>query len=57
MAEQFDYDYIADGSIVPANLGVNPALTITALSEHMMSGIPNNPEGTTKPAPRPSRAV
>ncbi len=55
----FGYDdfYIADGSIVPANLGVNPALMITALSEHIMAGIPDNPEGTTKPAPRPSRVV
>lgn len=37
----FGYEglYVADGSLVPANLGVNPALTITALSEHVMSGI------------------
>ncbi len=32
--------YIADGSIVSANLGVNPSLTITALAEHVMSAIP-----------------
>lgn len=32
--------YVADGSVVPANLGVNPSLTITALAEHIMSGIP-----------------
>jgi cholesterol oxidase len=31
--------YIIDGSIVPANPGVNPALTITALAEHAMSKI------------------
>jgi cholesterol oxidase len=31
--------YIVDGSIVPANPGVNPSLTITALSEYAMSGI------------------
>ncbi len=38
----FGYEglYIADGSAVPANLGVNPALTITALAEHIMSGVP-----------------
>jgi cholesterol oxidase len=34
--------YVADGSLVPANLGVNPALTITALSEYVMSGIPDH---------------
>jgi cholesterol oxidase len=35
--------YILDGSIVPCNLGVNPSLTITALSEYAMSHIPVNP--------------
>jgi cholesterol oxidase len=33
---------ICDGSILPANPGVNPSLTITALAEHVMSGIPPN---------------
>lgn len=32
--------YIVDGSIVPANPGINPSLTITALSEYAMSKIP-----------------
>lgn len=32
--------YILDGSAVPANLGVNPSLTITALAERAMSLIP-----------------
>ncbi len=38
----FGYDnmFITDGSIVPANLGVNPSLTITALAEYVMSHIP-----------------
>ncbi|NOZ61096.1 MAG: GMC family oxidoreductase [Calditrichaeota bacterium] len=38
----FNYEnlYIVDGSIVPANLGVNPSLTITALAEYIMSHIP-----------------
>ncbi len=51
----FGYDglYVADGSLVPANLGVNPSLTITALSELVMAGIPPNPAGTPRPAPRP----
>ena len=31
--------YVVDGSAVPVNLGVNPALTITALAEHAMSFI------------------
>ena len=32
--------YIVDGSIMPANPGVNPSLTITALAEYAMSKIP-----------------
>lgn len=32
--------YILDGSIMPGNLGVNPSLTITALSEYAMDQIP-----------------
>jgi len=32
--------YIVDGSIIPANLGVNPSLTITALAEYVTSHIP-----------------
>jgi cholesterol oxidase len=31
--------YIIDGSVMPANPGVNPALTITALAEYAMSRI------------------
>jgi len=33
--------YICDGSVVSANLGVNPSLTITALTERAMSFIPH----------------
>ena len=32
--------YVVDGSIVPANLGVNPSLTITALAEYIMDQFP-----------------
>lgn len=39
---------ILDGSIVPCNLGVNPSLTITALSEYAMSHIPAKPGTTAK---------
>jgi cholesterol oxidase len=34
---------ICDGSAVPANIGVNPSLTITAMAEHAMSQIPPAP--------------
>ena len=37
--------YIIDGSIMPANPGVNPSLTITALAEYAMSKIPKNSTG------------
>ena len=36
--------YVCDGSVVAANLGVNPSLTITALAERAMSFIPPNAE-------------
>jgi cholesterol oxidase len=38
----FGYErfYITDGSIIPVNLSVNPSLTITALSEWVMSHVP-----------------
>jgi cholesterol oxidase len=32
--------YVVDGSAVPVNLGANPALTITALAEHVMAAVP-----------------
>jgi cholesterol oxidase len=31
---------VCDGSAIPANVGVNPSLTITALAEHAMSRVP-----------------
>jgi cholesterol oxidase len=33
--------YVVDGSVVPANPGVNPSLTITALAEYAMSKVPS----------------
>lgn len=41
--------HVADGSAVSANLGVNPSLTITAMTERAMSFWPNRGE----PDPRP----
>jgi cholesterol oxidase len=38
--------YITDGSVVQGNIGVNPSLTITAMSEYAMSKIPEK-EGNT----------
>lgn len=35
---------ITDGSTVPANVGVNPSLTITAMAEEAISHIPNKQE-------------
>jgi len=44
-----DFDYVVigsgfGGSVVPVNLGVNPSLTITALSEYIMSQLPAKAE-------------
>ncbi len=41
--------HIVDGSAVTANLGVNPALTITAQAERAMSLWPNNGEVDLRP--------
>jgi cholesterol oxidase len=40
--------YITDGSVIQGNIGVNPSLTITALSEYCMNGIPPGKDSQIK---------
>ncbi|MBS4753871.1 GMC family oxidoreductase [Nocardioides sp. zg-ZUI104] len=43
--------HVIDGSAVAANLGVNPSLTITAMSERAVAMWPNKGEPDPRPAP------
>lgn len=43
--------HVVDGSAISANLGVNPALTITAQAERAFSLWPNKGESDPRPAP------
>lgn len=40
---------VCDGSAISANLGVNPSLTITAMTERAMSFVPNKGDADTRP--------
>jgi cholesterol oxidase len=40
--------YVVDGSVVPANPGVNPSLTITAIAEYSLSHFPAKAEASRK---------
>jgi cholesterol oxidase len=44
--------YICDGSVLAANLGVNPSLTITALAERAMTFIPTASSNSWDDAPQ-----
>ncbi len=47
---------VCDGAAIPANPGVNPSLTITALAEHAMAAIPPKAGRSRLPeAARPAR--
>ena len=41
--------HVMDGSVMPANPGVNPSLTITAMAERAMSLWPNQGDADTRP--------
>ena len=43
--------HVIDGSVVAANLGVNPSLTITALAERAVALWPNAGDPDPRPAP------
>jgi cholesterol oxidase len=53
----FGYDnlLVCDGAAVPANVGVNPSLTITALAEHAMSKVPPKEGAELIPLPEAAR--
>jgi cholesterol oxidase len=46
---------VCDGAAVPANVGVNPSLTITALAEHAMSKVPPKEGAAPRDLPQAAR--
>ena len=55
----FGYEniYVCDGSAISANPGVNPSLTITALSERAMSKIPEAGAGEARDLPEAAKVL
>ncbi|MGH9470003.1 MAG: GMC family oxidoreductase N-terminal domain-containing protein, partial [Terriglobia bacterium] len=49
--------FVADGSVIPSALGVNPLLTISAYSERMAEKLGRNFQGEAYPAPATATAV
>jgi cholesterol oxidase len=43
---------VCDGAAIPANPGVNPSLTITALAEHAMAQVPPKADPAQNGRPR-----
>ena len=46
---------VCDGAAIPANPGVNPSLTITALAEHAMSQVEPKADGAPPRLPEAAR--
>lgn len=47
--------FITDASVIPANLGVNPSLTITALAERFATSFPEASDGAGRRDPITAR--
>lgn len=46
---------VCDGAAIPANVGVNPSLTITALAEHAMAEVPPKEGAQPRDLPKAAR--
>jgi cholesterol oxidase len=46
---------VCDGAAIPANVGVNPGLTITALAEHAMAAVPAKEGAEPRDLPQAAR--